>query len=80
MMINLFIHLFIYVVGGGPHDFSSIVPLVLIWVLNWVDWVGVGPRGFGTGLDNWHTIRGKSQAEKSDQQIKSKAALPQSDC
>ena len=45
-----------------------------------LNWVGVGPRGFGTGLDNWHTIRGKSQAEKSDQQIKSKAALPQSDC
>ena len=39
---------------------SAPVPLVLIGFLNWVrqlDWVGVGPRGFGdkvlgTGLDN----------------------------
>ena len=30
--------------GGGPHDFSVSVPLVLIWVLIWVDWVGVGPK------------------------------------
>ena len=31
-------------VGGGLQDFSVSVPLVLIGFLNWV---GVGPRGFG---------------------------------